>query len=120
MKRTIFDRYGGFANVSRVVTTFYGKMIDSEIAGPYFREADMRRLIDHQTKFIATVMGGPISFSDDQLERAHARHGIDEAAFNETISLLREALEEHDFTDEDIREVIDGMQRRKHLIVTRS
>ncbi len=120
MKRTIFDRYGGFANISRVVTDFYGKMIDSPIAGPYFREADMRRLIDHQTKFIATVMGGPVSFTDDQLERVHARHGIDDAAFAETVGLLRETLEEHDFTDEDIHEVVDGMLRRKHLIVTRS
>jgi hemoglobin len=120
MKRSIFERYGGFANVSRVVTAFYGKVLESPVTSPYFAHADMRRLIDHQTKFIATIMGGPATFTNDQLERAHAGRGISEAAFGETVGLLRETLEEHSFADDDIQTVVDGMLSRKHLIVTRS
>jgi hemoglobin len=120
MKRTIFERYGGFAVVSRIVTSFYEKILESPVTSPYFAGVDMRRLIDHQTRFIATVMGGPASYTNDQLERAHARLGIDEAAFLEATSLLAETLEDHDFSDEDARRVIDEMMARRAYIVTRS
>lgn len=48
----MFERYCGFANVSQVVSSFYEKMVDSPTTAPYFVGADMRTLIDHQTKFI--------------------------------------------------------------------
>ncbi len=71
----------------------------------YFANSDMRRLIDHQTKFIASLMGGPASYTDEHLERVHHRLGISETAFLETVNLLKETLEDFDFEDEDIREV---------------
>lgn len=55
---TMFDRYGGFTSVSKIVMSFYDKVLDSETVGPYFEDIDMKALIDHQTKFIAQVMGG--------------------------------------------------------------
>lgn len=119
MARTIFERYGGFAQVSRVVMSFYDRVLDSPIAGPYFAETDMRRLIDHQTRFIATVMGGPASYSNDHLERVHARLGITEDAFLEVADLLKETLEDFDFADDDVQEVIDEIMSRKNFIVSR-
>jgi hemoglobin len=119
MARTIFDRYGGFAKVSRVVMSFYDKILASPVTSPYFEHIDMRRLIDHQTRFISSVMGGPASFTNDHLQRVHARLGITEEAFNEMAYLLREALEDHDYADEDIQVVVDEIVSRKHVIVTR-
>ncbi|MBE0409295.1 MAG: hypothetical protein IBX69_06140 [Anaerolineales bacterium] len=55
MKRSIFERYGGFAKVNRIVSSFYDKVLDSPITSPYFVNIDMRRLIDHQTRFIASL-----------------------------------------------------------------
>jgi truncated hemoglobin YjbI len=83
MARSIFDRYGGFAHVSRVVTAFYDKILSSPVTSPYFLNTDMRRIIDHQTRFIATVMGGPASYTNEHLERVHARIGVTEQAFLE-------------------------------------
>lgn len=118
MHQTIFERYGGFTNVSRVVTAFYDKVLDSPVASPYFEHIDMRRLIDHQTRFIATLMGGPASYSDDHLARVHARLGITETAFAEVAELLRETLEDLDFEDEDVEAVVDLVMARKRVIVT--
>ena len=77
MARSLFDKYGGFASVSKVVMTFYTKVLDSDVIGDYFDGIDMRRLIDHQTKFIATIMGGPVGKSlrtdGNSLERRYAR-----------------------------------------------
>jgi hemoglobin len=120
MRQSIFERYGGFAKVSRVVSTFYDKILESPVTAAYFAHTDMRQLIDHQTRFIATLMGGPASYTDDHLERVHARHGITPAAFDEALLLLREALEDHDFAEDDIQAVLDVMRARRHVIVARS
>jgi truncated hemoglobin YjbI len=56
---TLFDKYGGFAMVSKIVMDFYDRVLESEIAGPFFDGIDMRRQIDHQTKFIAQILGAP-------------------------------------------------------------
>jgi hemoglobin len=119
MKRTIFERYGGFAKINKVVTSFYDKILDSPITSPYFGNADMRRLIDHQTRFIAMIMGGPASYTNDQLERAHSRLGITEAAFYESVKLIKETLEDFDFDDHDIQTIEDDLISRKHFIVSR-
>ena len=94
MTRSIFEKYGGFAQVSKVVMSFYDKVLDSEIIGPYFDNVDMRRLIDHQTKFIASVMGGPASFSNEALRQVHANLDIDKNSFDEMTRLLTETLTE--------------------------
>jgi len=119
MPQTIFERYGGFASVSRVVSTFYEKMIESPVTRPYFTNVDMRRLIDHQTKFIAFLMGGPASYTNDHLERAHAHMGITTAAFNESVQLLVDTLEEAGFVAEDVAVVRRELMARQALIVTR-
>lgn len=118
MSRSMFERYGGFRMVRSIVSAFYEKMLDSEVTAPYFADTDMRRLLDHQSKFVASLMGGPASYSNDELQRIHARMGIDEAAFREAASLLEEALEDLDVAADDISEVLDAFVARKPYIVT--
>ena len=120
LRRTVFERNGGFASVNRVVMTFYDKVLDSPIVGAYFQHTDMRTLIDHQTRFIASVMGGPASYTNDHLERVHARLDITEEAFKESVALLIESLEDHNFSDDDIQVVADEIMSRKRYIVSRS
>jgi len=119
MKQTLFERYGGFASVSRVVMSFYNKMLDSPLTSPFFANTNMKRLIDHQTKFIASLLGGPASYSNDHLERVHAHLGITEKAFLESVSLLTETLEDFDFEDEDVHSVKEEMMSRKNFVVKR-
>ena len=119
MKGSIFERYGGMAKVSRIVLSFYDKMLDSPLTAHYFANTDMRRLIDHQTKFIASIMGGPASYSNSHLERVHAHLGITEEAFMESMTMLAETLEDHNFAEDDIRRVEGAMMSRKNYIVAR-
>ena len=120
MAQSIFERSGGFASVSRIVMSFYERVLDSPIMSPYFVNTDMKLLIDHQTKFIAFLMGGPASFSDEHLEKIHRRLGIDRRTFDEMVSLLTETLEDFDFNDEDIAAVENELERRATLIITKS
>lgn len=119
MRQSIFEKYGGFAKVSRIVMTFYDKILDSPITAPYFSNTDMRRLIDHQTKFIASVMGGPASYTNEHIERVHARLKINETAFNEALTLLIESLEDHDFDGGDIQIIEQKIMGYKNFVVTR-
>jgi hemoglobin len=120
MARTLFERYGGFARISRIVSAFYDKILESDVTRPYFDGVDMKRLVDHQTKFISHLMGGPASYTNDQLERAHAHLRISEEAFLEMAALLRETLEDFDFARADVDLILDGIMSRKNFIVSRS
>ena len=58
MAETMFDRLGGFAKVSHIVSAFYDGVLESPILAPYFGGIDMKKQIDHQTKFFSAFMGG--------------------------------------------------------------
>jgi hemoglobin len=120
MAESIFTRYGGFAKVSRIVSDFYGRVLDSKIMGPYFENSDMRVLMDHQTKFIASMMGGPASYTNEHLSRVHAHLNINDAAFDEMVLLLRETLEDHDLSETDIGLVLREVTTRKAYVVIES
>jgi hemoglobin len=89
-----FRRLGGFARVRLLVSDFYDRVLESERLRPYFAGIDMRRLIDHQTRFTAAVMGGPEAFSNEQMARVHARFAIRDDDFDEMASLFRDTLED--------------------------
>ena len=118
MAQSLFEQYGGFAAVSRIVSAFYDRVLESDDLSPYFDGIDMRRLIDHQTKFVATLMGGPSSYTDDQLQRAHSKLGIKSADFDEAMDLLKETLEDFDFDETDISAIVTAFSARRPFIVT--
>jgi hemoglobin len=115
---SIFERCGGFAQVSKIVMSFYDRVLDSDLLAPYFAETDMRTLVDHQTKFIAFLMGGPASYTDETLKRVHRHLDITEEAFEEMATLLEETLEDFELSDGDVASVIEEIRRREPLIVT--
>lgn len=115
---TLFDKYGGFAAVSKLVMAFYDRILDSDQVGGYFENIDMKRLIDHQTKFVASIMGGPASFSDDMLKRVHARYEVSREDFDEVARLLRETLLEFGVEHDDIETVMFEIESRSPVIVS--
>ncbi len=117
MNKSTFERYGGFASISKVVTAFYDKVLDSPVLSKYFEGIDMRRQIDHQTKFIASLMGGPASFTNQELERAHARFTITRSEFDEMMELLQETLEDFDLADDDVNEVVQNFNSRANFVI---
>ena len=120
MAETLFKRYGGFAKISQIVSDFYSRVLDDDMLRHYFTGVDMRRQIDHQTKFVAYLMGGPASYTDEHIARVHARLGIDEESFDELVMVFRETLEDHDMAETDVGSVIAELTKRKRLVVTES
>jgi hemoglobin len=117
MTTSLFQKYGGFAKVSRVVLTFYDKVLDSDQIGDFFDGVDMSKLVDHQTKFISSLLGGPASYSDERLRQLHSHLGISDADMDEMIRLLDEALDEHGFEPADRELVTREIEARRKFIV---
>ena len=120
MAQSMFEKYGGFGTVSKVVIAFYDRVLDSDVMGPYFDGVDMRRLIDHQTRFVSQLMGGPASYTDSKLQQLHAHKGIHDPAFDEMLELLTETMEDFGIDEADIDEIVEEMEQRRPLIVTAS
>ena len=114
---TIFERYGGFAAIRKIVSDFYDRVLDSPELEAYFLDIEMPRLIDHQTKFIATITGGPASISNEEIRRAHHRLNIPTQHFREVALLLEETLEDHGFTPEDVAQVMSEVGAREAYVV---
>jgi hemoglobin len=119
MNASMFERYGGFGFVYRVVLSFYDKMLDSDIVAPYFDNVDMSALSDHQTKFVSQVMGGPVSYSNEILEQVHRHLGITQLAFEEMARILEQTLHEFEFKQEDISIIMADIKSRQPYIVSK-
>ncbi|MDH4142956.1 MAG: group 1 truncated hemoglobin [Chloroflexota bacterium] len=118
MARSVLERYGGFPFLSRVVMAFYDKVLDSDVLAPYFEDVDMRRLIDHQTKFMAFLMGGPASYTNEHLGNVHAHLGIDRPSFDVMVATMQETLEDFEMEEADVATVLHGLHSRAPWIIT--
>lgn len=115
--QTLFEKYGGFSKVSRVVLAFYDTMLDSDEIGPFFDDVDMSRMVDHQTKFIASLLGGPAAYTDNQLRQLHSHLDINDSHFDELKIVLAGTLDQHGFETGDIEAVLQEFENRRNLIV---
>lgn len=114
---SVFEELGGFARVRLIVSDFYDKVLASERLNRFFRDIDVPRLIDHQTKFISAIMGGPASYSDEHIARAHGRLGISVEDYDEMAALFRETLEDFGLTPDQIERLDAHMQSmREHVV----
>ena len=119
MAGTTFEKYGGFGAVSKIVMDFYDLVLDSDTVGHHFDDIDMPRLMDHQTKFISALMGGPSSISDERLRMAHHKISITDAEFDEVAQMLVEVMQEHGVKADDIAQVVAAVEEKRPLIVRR-
>lgn len=113
-----FQNYGGFSAVSRVVLSFYEMVLDSEIVGHHFDDVDMAKLMDHQTKFVSALMGGPTSISDEQLALVHRRLDITDAEFDEIVNLLGRAMTQNGMQEADVRDVEQKFNAKRSLVMS--
>lgn len=117
MAKTLFDRLGGFSQVSKLVLEFYDRVLSTPSLSTYFVGVDMKKQVDHQTKFFSYLMGGPASYSDEHLASVHARLGITSDDFDEMALTLRETLEDAGLDESDVAAVMSAFTSRKRLVL---
>ena len=95
-----------------------GLVVWHETLSPFFNGIDMARLIDHQTKFFITILGGPASYSDEDLGQLHHKLGIQNTHFDSIVELLQETLEDNGVDDGVVEEFAEALETRRHRIVS--
>ena len=117
MSQTLYDQLGGFAAVRKLVSDFYDQVLDEEDLVPFFHDTEMANLIDHQTKFWVTLLGGPASYTDEQLRKVHASMGIQDRHFDLMVDLARETLGDRDIDEQQIASIIEELNAYRPAIV---
>ena len=79
---SLFEKYGGFDTIRKVVNELYDALEVNEITAPYFENSDIRALMDHQVKFLSQVLGGPQQYTGKAISVAHTGMKISETAFS--------------------------------------
>jgi hemoglobin len=115
--QTPFEKYGGFSTVSRIVMSLYDRLLDDDDVGPFFDDVDMPRLIDHQTKFVSSLMGGPASFTDEQIAAAHRRLDVNHQHFDRLKELVGVTLSDFGVEGDDIESVLDAFEARRTVLI---
>jgi len=116
MEKSIYDQLGGFTTVRKVVIEFYNRVLDEDELNPYFSKINMERQIDHQTKFISMILGGPASFSDKHLKNVHKKLNITNDHFELIKELIIETLEDFDLDEKHVEYISDEFEKRRSLI----
>lgn len=117
MSRTLYDKYGGFAQINRVVLGFYDALLDNERLAPFFDGVDMPRLIDHQTQLVASLFGGPALVDDTMVRHGHARLSIGDGDFDEMLVVFADTLRTSGIGEADAAMVIAAFETRRPLVV---
>jgi hemoglobin len=116
MTRSLYEKIGGFGTVSNIVLNFYRKVLESDAIAPYFAAVDMPRY--HQTQFVCALLGGPASFSDDQIRNVHRPAAISHEAFDRAVVLFEESLREADLELADVEAAVKLFEGKRALVVT--
>lgn len=117
MSLSIYDSLGGFTEVRKIIVEFYNKVLDDDTLSPIFKDVNMSRVIDHQTRFISMLLGGPESYTDEEIRAIHMRLGLDNRAFDSTKSHLSDTLFYYKLSNEHVDFVLGQFEKRRGLIV---
>ncbi|MGF1485244.1 MAG: group 1 truncated hemoglobin [Opitutales bacterium] len=94
----LFERLGGEPALNAAVELFYAKMLADERLNRFFQNVPMRRLKEHQAKFLTIAFGGPNNYSGRTMGAAHRRLvnnlGLGDSHFDAVIKHLCETLAE--------------------------
>jgi len=114
----LYDKYGGHPAIANMVMKFYDRVRKSPELDTMFADVDMQRLIDHQAQFICSLIGGPASYSDEELRGIHAPLGVTGHQFDTMMSLFKSTLAECGFQPEEVAEIFSRMNSKRPFVVT--
>ena len=102
----LFEKYGGFETITKLVHEFYKKLLADDKVSKYFFDTDMDLLMEHQVRFLSMALGGPNGYTGRELKTAHENLNITNDHFNLVASYLEEVLDEANVEESDIKEIL--------------
>lgn len=112
-----FRRFGGVYGVRQAVTLLYSRVMDDPELAPYFRGADMVRIIYRQADMFLAILGIQ-SYTGLRLGVAHRHLNIHPRTFEKLMGHVRAVLIEVGLSPEEVEEFIDRLEDFKPEIVS--
>jgi hemoglobin len=113
----MLDRYGR-VTLARIVAAFYADVLQSRTLGHYFAHVSITGLVQHQSMFMAAVMGGPAAFDSSHIRVVHEDLGITSEDFAEMLDMLEGRMLQGGIEPDDVRTVLDGYRQMRPEVVS--
>ena len=114
---SLYAKYGGFSFVHQLDECFYEQVLQSEYLSGYFAHTNMETLVDHQTHFISSLMGGATLYDDEKLRVAHQNLSIDERTWDEVLDILTSIFIDFAIDADDIKTNSNALLAKKDLFL---
>lgn len=103
---SIYDDLGGAASIDAAVDIFYRKVLADDRISEFFDTVDMESQHVKQKAFLTMALGGPNSYSGQDMREAHKKMNLTEVHFAAVAEQLIATLEELSVPQEKIDEVV--------------
>ena len=117
MQGSLFDKYGGFTTLTKLVHEFYRKVLERPQLKAYFEGVSIEKIMEHQVNFLGLALGGPNEYQGRDLKESHAHLNIGTDDFFLVVALLEETLDEFGVEEEDINSILDIVRDTAHEII---
>ena len=114
---SLYERIGGEATVTRVLETFYARVLDDPTLEPFFRHTSMPTLRKMQLEFFGAALDGPQTYSGLSLSHIHQGRGITVHHFNSFTQHLLDTLNDAELDQADVDEIINRINTYADNIV---
>ncbi|OUR98609.1 globin [Halobacteriovorax marinus] len=119
MAESLFEKYGGFSTLGKLVVEFYKKVLNDKTVAHFFEDVEMDKLMEHQTNFLAFALGGPNEYAGRDVKVAHEVMDISNRDFSIVAGYLEETLDEAGVEEADIATIISIVSGLQDQIVTK-
>lgn len=123
VKKSLWDRLGGEASVTKVVQDFIkiagdDPKVDVTRGGKYKLDDKTLKLLEkHVVAFVSSATGGPLKYKGADMKAAHKGMGITNAQFSAAKADLKIALEKNGAKAEEIKELLQIVESTRKDIV---
>jgi hemoglobin len=93
--KTLYDLVGGDAKVRAILASLYDRLFEDRMVGFLFEGKDKERIVELQTAFTCSFLGGPQRYEGKPLPEAHASLPLLPGHFDRRHWLLEQVLREH-------------------------
>jgi hemoglobin len=102
--KTIYEKLGE-ERLKQMVNAFYERVFGNPVIGGLFKNSEPDLVKDKQYCFLTQYLGGPQlyfeKYGSPKMRKRHAAHKIDDAARDEWLKLMKEAIWTLDWDDEN-------------------
>jgi hemoglobin len=103
--QTLYDRVGGQAGVTRLIGSFYQRLLADAQLSPFFATIPMEKLQRMQVEFFTAALGGPLQYSGRPLAHVHHGRGITKTHLRRFTEHLLATLESIPLSQQDIQSI---------------